>query len=186
MLRTIPTTARLMTAVLLLTPTAIGSAAEDAAGKKPAAKQPETPSAERQKLYKNFEQTMSGSVLVGYFTVLGKEDKPPKQERYEIKSVTKLDKGELWKFVARVKYGKIDLEVPMALQVAWAGDTPVITLTDTKIPLLGTFSCRVVIYNGKYAGTWTHGKVGGHMFGRVEKVKEKPAEEKGKGESDRE
>jgi hypothetical protein len=28
-----------------------------------------------------------------------------------------------------------------------------------------------VIYNKKYAGTWTHGEVGGHLFGTLEKVK---------------
>ncbi len=35
---------------------------------------------------------------------------------------------------------------------------------------MGTFSARVVIYNKKYAGTWTHGKVGGHLFGVIEKA----------------
>ncbi|MCA9175246.1 MAG: hypothetical protein KDB14_12245, partial [Planctomycetales bacterium] len=63
----------------------------------------------------------------------------------------------------------------------WSGDTPVITLTDFTIPTLGTFSCRVLIYNGKYAGTWTHGAVGGHMFG-VLKPLEADAEDAGKTE----
>ena len=55
----------------------------------------------------------------------------------------------------------------MPLQVQWAGTTPVITLTNVLIPGLGTFSSRVVIYKNKYAGTWTHGDVGGHLFGTI-------------------
>jgi hypothetical protein len=34
-----------------------------------------------------------------------------------------------------------------------------------------------VIYEGRYAGTWQHGDVGGHLFGLL-KRDEKPAEEK--------
>ena len=64
----------------------------------------------------------------------------------------------------------------MALDVKWSGDTPVITLTDFTIPTLGTFSCRVLIYNGKYAGTWTHGAAGGHMFGVLEPLNKAPAD----------
>ena len=44
-----------------------------------------------------------------------------------------------------------------------------ITLTDFTVPGLGTFSARVVIYRNKYAGTWSHGEVGGHLFGTIEK-----------------
>jgi hypothetical protein len=60
--------------------------------------------------------------------------------------------------------------VPIPLEIKWAGDTPVITLTNLEIPGLGTFTSRVVIYEGRYAGTWQHGSVGGHLFGRIEKL----------------
>jgi len=69
--------------------------------------------------------------------------------------------------------------VPLPLEVKWSGDTPVITLTNFTIPALGTFTSRVLIYNGKYAGTWTHGKVGGHLFGTIEKMDEEKAKEAG-------
>ena len=49
------------------------------------------------------------------------------------------------------------------------GDTPMITLTDLAVPTLGTFTARVFFYGDRYAGTWQHGNVGGHMFGRIEK-----------------
>ena len=32
---------------------------------------------------------------------------------------------------------------------------------------MGTFDSRVIIRKGMYAGTWAHGKVGGHMFGKI-------------------
>jgi hypothetical protein len=35
---------------------------------------------------------------------------------------------------------------------------------------LGTFDARVVIHDQKYAGTWKHGEVGGHLFGTIEKL----------------
>jgi hypothetical protein len=36
----------------------------------------------------------------------------------------------------------------------------------------------VAIYANAYAGTWSHGKVGGHLFGVVEKIKVEAKEEK--------
>ena len=48
-----------------------------------------------------------------------------------------------------------------------------ITLTDFKILGQGPFSARVVFHNGKYAGTWSHGEVGGHLFGVLEPLKSK-------------
>jgi hypothetical protein len=128
------------------------------------------------KLFKQFAEQLSDVKLIGHFTMFGKEDEAPKKEEYTISSVTKLDDGDYWLFKTRVKYGDKDITLPMPLLVKWAGDTPVITLTDTTIPGLGTFSARVVIYRDTYAGWWQHGKVGGHLFGRVEK--NKPAEEK--------
>jgi hypothetical protein len=123
--------------------------------------------------YAAFAKQMNGVRLVGKFTVLGKDvDKLPTEE-YVIQSVSKLPEGEKWLFKAQIKYGKFDVTLPLALDVEFAGDTPVITLTDFTIPALGTFSCRVVIYNGKYAGTWTHGKVGGHMFGVLKPLEDK-------------
>jgi hypothetical protein len=90
----------------------------------------------------------------------------------------KLPEGDVWLIKARVKYGDKDVTVPMPLEIKWAGDTPIITLTDFTIPGLGTFTSRVVIYENRYAGTWQHGQVGGHLFGRLEKVKDEKAEAK--------
>lgn len=136
---------------------------------KAAAKPSPAKALSRAELEQEFEKLMSGSVLAGRFTVVGKEDQAPKEERYTISKVKKQDDGD-WIFVARIQYGSHDVAVPIKLQVEWAGDTPVITLTDLAIPGLGTFTSRVLVYRGWYAGTWQHGAVGGHLFGRVEKA----------------
>ena len=74
---------------------------------------------------------------------------------------------------ARVTYGKIDVPVPVPVQVKWAGDTPVLQVTDLSIPLIGdAFTARVMFYENYYAGAWWHGKVGGQMWGKIEKSDE--------------
>lgn len=136
---------------------------------------------QQEMLEKKFEKQMSGATLVGHFTVDGKTNgKPPREERYEIASVKKLD-GDQWLITARIKYGQNDVNVPMPLNVFWAGDTPVISLTNLSIPGLGNaFTSRVMFFEGRYAGTWQHGKVGGNLWGRIEYAdqKSKTKEEK--------
>ena len=121
-------------------------------------------------MIKKLEADLTNVKLVGTFTVTGKEDQAPKPEEYTISSAMKLPDGDVWLIKARIKYGDKDATVPIPLEIKWAGDTPVITLTNLEIPGLGTFSSRVVIYEGRYAGTWQHGKVGGHLFGKLEKA----------------
>lgn len=117
-----------------------------------------------------FEKELSGVKFIGQFTIDGQEGLPAKEE-YTILSVKKLEVGDLWLFKARVKYGKTDITLPMPLPVKWVGDKPVIAMDNVKIIGLGTFSSHVVIDGNRYAGTWQHGKVGGHLFGRIEKIK---------------
>ena len=123
-----------------------------------------------QQRFDKLQQTLHRVKFVGHFTVLGKEDGPLRKEEYTILSAKKLAQGDYWLLKARVKYGKKDVTLPIPLEIKWAGDTPIITLVETEIPGLGTFSARVVIDNNKYAGTWTHGKAGGHLFGIIEKM----------------
>jgi len=132
----------------------------------------------REELIKKLEQDLTNVKLIGRFTVTGREDREPRPEEYTITSAIKLPEGDMWLIKARVKYGDKDVTVPIPLEIKWAGDTPVITLTDLAIPGLGTFTSRVVIYDGKYAGTWQHGKIGGSLFGRLEKASEEKADAK--------
>ena len=119
--------------------------------------------------YAEFSKLLTGSKFVGNFTVVGQDLSDLTAEEYHIKKVEKMDKGDMWLFTARIKYGSRDVSVPIPLQVKWASeDTPVITVTDLSFFGIGPFSSRVVIYNGKYAGTWSHGDVHGHLFGTIQ------------------
>ena len=131
----------------------------------------------QEQLIKDLEKTLTGARMTGQFTVTGKDDKPPAKEEYTITLAQKIPKGDLWLIKANIKYGNTDKTFPIPLEIKWAGDTPVITLTNLSIPGLGTFSSRVVIYEGRYAGTWQHDKVGGHLFGTIERKEESKKEE---------
>lgn len=155
----------LFTVVLISAPA--GASAQPGNGQAPAA----VKSLDQEALERKFAEDLSGVVFNGSFSIAGPNgEKPAQMEKYTISKVSKV-KDDYWLFVARMQYGKTDLTLPMQLQVKWAGDTPVITLTELTIPGLGTFSSRVLIYGDRYAGTWQHDKVGGHLWGRLEKIK---------------
>ncbi len=116
-------------------------------------------------LEKNFQDSLSGVTLVGYSTRLNKPGISG-EERYVIEKVSKMT-GDMWLFQARLRFGSHDLPLPLPISVKWAGDTPVITLTDLSIPGLGTYTARVLIYRDQYAGTWSGKNEGGQMFGKV-------------------
>ncbi len=114
-----------------------------------------------------FVRSLNGAKLVGRFTILGKDQKELPTEEYTISKCERLPQPGMVRMTARIKYGEVDVELPLDLPVKWAGDTPVISLTDLWLPGLGTFSSRVLFYKDSYAGTWQHGEVGGHLFGVV-------------------
>ena len=120
-----------------------------------------------------FAKKMTGATLVGTFTFDGKlSEKPAQKERYELAKVKKVG-GNKWLFNAKIKYGKTDIQVPVLIDMFWADDTPVVSMTNLGIPGLGSgFSCRVLFYENRYAGTWQHNDVGGHMSGTIEENKE--------------
>ena len=125
---------------------------------------------DRKALEKKLTAQLTGAVFEGKFTVDGKADKNPSAEKYTITRAVKLA-GDAWLIETRIEYGGKDVTVPITLDILWAGDTPVITLTDLMIPNLGTFSSRVVIHGDRYAGTWQHDEVGGHLFGKITSAK---------------
>src|SRR5882724_5602540 len=122
---------------------------------------PEMTAAEKQ-----FQEAMADVTLVGYFTSGDKAEL--KEDRYVIERVSKVG-DDLWKFEARIQYNKREMKVAMPLPVKWAGDTPVISLTKFTVPGLGSYTARVVIYDGAYAGTWGDATHGGKMFGKIVK-----------------
>ena len=115
-----------------------------------------------------FIDRMKNVVLVGHFTLQGREQQDRLPERYEISSVAKLD-GNRWRFNARVVYANVDTTLPVVVPLEWAGDTPMVSITDVSLPGLGDgFSARVLFYDERYAGTWDHGEYGGLMYGAIE------------------
>jgi hypothetical protein len=117
---------------------------------------------------RQFSERMRDSSLVGYFTVDGREKRNAEEDRYDIASVEKVGQDR-WRFNVRMRHGNFDVTMPVVVPVKWVDDTPVVTMTDWEIPTLGTFTCRVFFYGDRYAGTWQHGRVGGLMYGRIEK-----------------
>ena len=133
----------------------------------------------QEELEKRFAETMSGATMVGNFNAGsmkpvegadGEKPKPLKEDRYTLGKVAKL-KDDYWLFETRIQYGEHDVTLPITIQVKWAGDTPIITLTDLTVPGLGTFTARVLVYRDQYAGMWVHGDHGGAMFGRIVRAK---------------
>ena len=165
----------LLTALAFLSPPSSALraiAAEEAA--KPAAPAEEhltEPTAEQ---VAALEKLMYRATMVGHFTVTGGagEEAGGKltAERYELGEVKRLDSGD-WLIQSRIRYGDHDVTIPLTLPIRWAGDTPVICVDDMLIPGLGTFTARVMIYRGHYAGFWTGKDHGGHLFGVIEPAK---------------
>jgi hypothetical protein len=120
-------------------------------------------------LDRKFQEMMRGVTLEGRSSRLH-DDKIIGQEKYVIEKVSKLT-GNTWLFQARMQYGGHDWPLPIPVAIQWAGDTPVICLTDLSIPGKGTFSARVVLYDGQYAGTWSAKDHGGQIFGKIVKAK---------------
>ena len=132
---------------------------------------------EQQALEQAFQESMRGAVLDGNFSVVPQgdegsvpDDVPPRlrRERYEIEKVVKRA-GDIWTFHARIQYGERDVTLPVPVRLRWAGDTPVVSVTDLGLPGLGTYTARVVFYRDSYAGMWWGGKHGGNLFGRIER-----------------
>ena len=117
---------------------------------------------------RQFTERMREIRMVGSFTVAGREGGPPRGDGYEISSVEKVG-DDLWRFNARMDCCGINGAIPIVVPLRFVGDTPMIMMTDTSLPGIGTFTARVFFYGDLYAGTWQHGAVGGHMSGRIEK-----------------
>jgi hypothetical protein len=136
---------------------------------------------------RRFTEQMRDVKLVGTFTVSGRDGGASEgaggagrgegrgerrggasPDGYEIASVEKVG-DNLWRFNAGMQCCGVKGRIPIVIPVRFVGDTPMIMMTDTEIPGVGTFTVRLFFYGDRYSGTWQHGKVGGHMSGRIEK-----------------
>ncbi len=127
----------------------------------------------REQLEADFRETMTGATLRGHWRMTdaaGLEGKSPlsedHEESYQIVDVTKVT-GDRWIVRARIQFADKDVTIPVPVDVLWAGDTPVITLDRLSMPLLGTYSARVMISGKFYCGTWWGATYGGIMSGQI-------------------
>jgi hypothetical protein len=138
---------------------------------------------DRAVLEREFAAALAGATLQGFWQVTTEGGltgtapmSEPKPESYEITSAQKMS-DEQWVILARIRFAEKDVSVPVPVRVVWAEDTAVITLDDLSLPLLGTYSARVMVHHGFYSGVWYSRpkNYGGVLSGRIIK---KAAEEK--------
>jgi hypothetical protein len=125
---------------------------------------------DRAELEEKLHVTLEGARLVGQFSVVGTDGtvaRPPQADQYAVSRLERDAEGR-WIFNVSMSYGTQQHTMPVPVTIEWAGDTPMITMTEQTIEGLGTFTARVLLYEGLYAGTWKHGQFGGHMWGRIE------------------
>ena len=124
---------------------------------------------------KNFQEAMANVTLSGYFT--SGDSAELHEDHYGIDRVSKI-KEDTWMFEAHIQFNKKDMKISLPLPVKFAGDTPMITLTNYTVPGMGSFSARILFYDGAYAGTWSNGAGhGGKMFGKIVKNDAPPAKQ---------
>lgn len=169
---------------LLLTTTPDQKEPQQAAPKQPpAAAAPQSAPAQpptRAELEKALEEKLDSVRLVGTWRMTNEEGlkgkaalSDPKPEAYTILSAHKAD-GDWWLFKARIEYGEHNVELPLRLQVQWAGDTPIITVDKMTFPGIGVYSARVMFYGNFYAGTWFGDCYGGILSGQITKLEDTP------------
>ena len=114
-----------------------------------------------------FKTTLTNATFTGRWCLIKDGQLTPEQsDKYTIVGVNKLF-GERWVIRARIQYGQKDYTAPIPLKVKWAGDTPVITVTDVGLPGGASYSARVVVYDDSYAGVWSGGAVRGLLSGMI-------------------
>jgi hypothetical protein len=137
----------------------------------PPASQPATAALGQPALERQFAETLTGAKLVGFATDSRHPDAQPREDSYTIDRVTKVPgSADNWVFTCRIPFRGTSLAVPLIIPVKWAGDTPVISVTDMAIPKMGTYTARVLIYRDTYVGTWSGADHGGQLWGRIERA----------------
>jgi hypothetical protein len=114
-----------------------------------------------------FAAMLRATKLEGQFTV----DAPqapqlPQQDLYMVSEVVPGEQEGTLVFKARMSYGdRMNVELPIPVRLVWAADTPMLVMDRQTIAGVGTFTVRLLFFEGRYAGTWSSGPVGGHMWG---------------------
>lgn len=124
-----------------------------------------------------FKGMMTGVTMTGrWCSVKDGSLGPEKEDKYSIVGVEKKS-GDAWVINWHMKYGKLELTVPIPVQVKWAGDTAVIVVDQMQIPGISaygstSYSARVLVHDNAYAGTWSGGDHSGLIKGVI--IKDQP------------
>jgi hypothetical protein len=121
-------------------------------------------------LERKFAETMTNVVLAGRWRLV-KDGKlgDEAEDRYTVRSATKVGTDQ-WLIAARIQYGGKDVTIPVPVNVFWAGDTPVISISNAAIPGLGVYTARVLIHDRYYTGTWSGPGHAGFLTGVIERA----------------
>lgn len=124
-------------------------------------------------LEREFTEMLTGARLSGSWQMTGREGLAgqaplgaPRSDTYTVSGVRKIG-GDRWIVSARIQYADKDVTIPVPVRVVWGGDVPIITLDTINLPGLGSYSARVMIHRGFYAGTWFGSDYGGVMSGQI-------------------
>ncbi|MBW7906009.1 MAG: hypothetical protein LC135_10510 [Phycisphaerae bacterium] len=165
----------LAVATAAITPVPVAAQSANATPPATPASQPAAaaPAMSRIELERRLAETLHNATLKGAWqmTRFDEHGKPatlgePSRENYTIQSARK-DEGDFWIITARIQFGERDVTLPVRVRVLWAGDTPILTLDDLELPLLGKYSARVMIHRDFYSGTWFGAGYGGVMCGQI-------------------
>jgi len=112
-----------------------------------------------------FRDTLTNTTLSGKWRLVkDNELLEENEETYTIQSVKKVA-GDFWLITARIRYADKDVTIPVPVRVKWAGDTPIISVTEAGLSGLGTYTARVMVYRNLYTGSWFGKDYGGFLNG---------------------
>jgi hypothetical protein len=134
------------------------------------------PPPSQEDLEARFKATFNKATMSGRWAPLkdGKIAGEEKKDEYTINSVTKVGK-DLWLMNAQMPYKGKDINIPVPVQVKWAGDAAVIIVDKFAVPGGNgntAYSARVMIYENTYSGTWSGGDHGGMLYGTITQSKQ--------------
>jgi len=113
--------------------------------------------------------------FVGKITIESSEDRQESRMQtyaFRISKCEKLPDADMYRCTVFVNAGEVETRLanPINVKILWIENTPVITVDKHMNPSLKSFRGRVLIFEERCAGSWQFGKIGGHVFGRFEKL----------------
>lgn len=137
---------------------------------------------EQAKMEAEFSAMLKGATLKGTWAAVGPaglgEDNKDGYQVVEAKKV----KGDKWVLVSRFNYKGQQLDIPVPVDVKFAGDTAVMILNNLPTGDGATWSARILFHEDVYAGSWWEStkKKGGILSGIVSRETEEKDTEKEK------